>query len=221
MCHFLLSESLHVNGFALSPRHSTYYPGSAHWLGQEGGDFSDLHRLPLNSTLVPIFLLFPQEVPSYRYCPIFSVFILFFWLLRETFKIVLHTPDLIFHPVDSAVVILPRTVTILSPCGSLVNLPYLIHLSLYFIEVSVHLSFLSLWFCSNFIKTTLSLHLHEVPHKILKFSSGSRENTFQRPRHPLNFEQYSSFLQQLFSRGPKPFLEEAYKSTLIYSSNIS
>ena len=68
-------------------------------------------------------------------------------------------------------------------------------------------------FCSNFIKTTLSLHLHEAPHKILKFSSGSRENTFQRSRHPLNFEQYSySIIQQFFSRGPKPFLEEEYKT---------
>ena len=145
--------------------------------------------------------------------------------LREPLKIVLHLTDLIFHQVDLAVNISWDIVTILSPFGSLVNLPHLIHLFLYIFHQGICSSQLPLLmtFCSIFIKTTLYLHSHVGPHKIPKFSSGSKENTFQRSRHPLNFKQcYHSIIQQFFSRGPRPFLEEEYiKSTLVYSPNIS
>ena len=113
---------------------------------------------------------------------------------------VLHVADLIFHQVNWAVDASRDTVMILSPFESLANLPYLIPLSLYFI--SFHLSFP---YC-NFIKATLSLHSQDSPHKILKFSSGWKENNSQRPCHPLNFEQYShSLIQQFSSEVPNHF----------------
>ena len=143
-------------------------------------------------------------------------------LLRELPKIVLHITDLIFHQVYSAVNISWDIVTILSPFGSLVNLSHLIHLSLYIFHQGICSSQLPLLmtFCSIFIKTTLYLHSHVDPHKIPKFSSGSKENTFQRSSHPLNFKQcYHSIIQQFFSRGPRPFLEEEYikKHTRIFT----
>lgn len=145
--------------------------------------------------------------------------------LREPLKVVLHITDLIFHQVDSAVNISWDIVRILSPLGSPVNLPHLIHLFLYIFHQGICSSQLPLLltFCSVFIKATLFLHSHVGPHKIPKFSSGSKENTFQRSSHPLNFKQcYHSIIQQFFSRGPRPFLEEGYiKSTLVYSPNIS
>ena len=131
---------------------------------------------------------------------------------------------MIFHQVYSAVNISWDIVTILSPFGSLVNLSHLIHLSLYIFHQGICSSQLPLLmtFCSIFIKTTLYLHSRVDPHKIPKFSSGSKENTFQRSSHPLNFKQcYHSIIQQFFSRGPRPLLEEYIKSTLVCSPNIS
>lgn len=118
--------------------------------------------------------------------------------LREPLKVVLHITDLIFHQVDSAVNISQDTVTILSPLGSLVNLPHLIHLFLYIFHQGICSSQLPLLltFCSVFIKATLFLHSHVGPHKIPKFSSGSKENTFQRSSHPLIL---NNVIIQLFS----------------------
>lgn len=175
-----------------------------HWLSQEGGALLFPHI-----TIAPSFL-----------CLHFSSD-----FLREPLKIVLHVTDLIFHQVDSAVNISWDIVTILSSLGSLVNLPHLIHLSTHIFHQGICPSRLPLLmtFCSIFIKAILYLHSHAGPHKIPKFSSGSKENTFQRSSHPLNFKQcYHSIIQQFFSRGPRPFLEEEYiRSTLIYSLNIS
>ena len=162
---------------------------------------------------------------SYHIAPSFLCLHFSSDFLREPLKIVLHLTDLIFRQVGSAVNISWDIVTILLSLGPLVNLPHLIHLSIHMFHQGICPSRLPLLmtFCSIFIKAILYLHSHASPHKIPKFSSGSKENTFQRSSHPLNFKQcYHSIIQQFFSRGPRPFLEEEYiRSTLIYSLNIS